>query len=285
MQNTAVELHANSKTIGTVLLEAGKIRAEDADSIIKVQKQYDLKFGDAAVKLGLITQEDIKYVVSQQFDFDCLSSDDNTVDKSVITAFQSFGNDVDRLRGLRSQLSLRWYTDHKILVIAPVKGKNGASYIAANLAVLFSQLGQKTLLIDANMRQPRQTKLFKLKNKLGLSDVLADRAGLEVIETHSKLTNLSLMSSGTIPPNPLELLGQSKIKNILSGLQAHYDVILLDTPAILEHCDAQILSAICHGTMLVAKRHSTLVSSIENAKQKIIVAGAEPVGIVLNAFK
>ncbi len=285
MQNTSVELHTNSKTIGSLLLEAGKIRAEDADRIIKAQKQYELKFGDAAVKLGLITQEDIQHVVSQQFDFDRLSSDDNTVDKSVIAAFQSFGNDVDRLRGLRSQLSLRWFTDNKLLVIAPVQNKGGASYIAANLAVLFSQLGQKTLLIDADMRQPSQTKRFKLKNKSGLSDILADRAGLEVIETHSKLTNLSLMSAGTIPPNPLELLGQSKIKQILGELQTHYDVILLDAPAILEHCDAQTLSAICHGTMLVAKRHATLVSAIEKAKQKIIVAGAEPVGIVLNEFK
>jgi chain length determinant protein tyrosine kinase EpsG len=285
MQSTAVELHTNNKTIGSLLLEAGKIRAEDADRIIKAQKQYDLKFGDAAVLLGLITQEDIRHIVSQQFDFHCLSREDNTVDKSVIAAFQSFGYDVDTLRGLRSQLSLRWFTGHKLLVIAPVIGKTGASYIAANLAVLFSQLGQKTLLIDADMRQPSQSKLFKLKNKAGLSDLLADRAGLEVIETHSKLTNLSLMSSGTIPPNPIELLGQSKIKNILSELQAHYDVILLDTPAILEHCDAQTLSAICHGTMLVAKRHSTRVSAIEKAKQKVLVAGAYPVGVVLNEFK
>jgi protein-tyrosine kinase len=285
MQNTSAELHTNSKTIGSLLLEAGKIRAEDADRIIKAQKQYDLKFGDAAVKLGLITQEDIKHVVSQQFDYESLSSDDHSIDKSVIAAFQSFGNNVEALRGLRSQLSLRWFTDNKLLVIAPVQKAEGASYIAANLAVLFSQLGQKTLLIDANMRHPSQSKLFKLKNKSGLSDVLADRVGLEVIETHSKLTNLSLMSSGTIPPNPLELLGKAKIKSVLDQLKSQYDVILLDTPAILEHCDAQTLSAVCHGTMLVAKRDSTLVSAIERAKQSIIVAGAEPVGIVLNDFK
>lgn len=285
MQNGVNETHSSKQTIGSLLLQAGKIKPEDADRILATQKQYGIKFGDAALKLGLITDQDIKQIVSQQFDFDCLSVDDDSISNKVIAAFQSFGEGVEALRGVRGQLTLRWFTENKILVISPVQAGCGASYVASNLAVLFSQLGQKTLLIDADMREPSQLGLFKMAEKSGLSDLIAGRVELDVVSTHPVLSNLSILSAGTVPPNPLELLGQPRFKSILASLEEQYDIVLIDSPAIEEHCDAQILSSLTKGALLISKKDETKISEIKQATQKIVVAGAQPVGIVLNTFK
>ncbi|VAW47660.1 Tyrosine-protein kinase EpsD, partial [hydrothermal vent metagenome] len=171
MENQLIETSQNKRTIGYLLLEAGKLKPQDTDLIIKTQQAQGLRFGDAAVQLGLITEEDIMQVVSSQFDYSCLTVGDDAIDPSVLTAFHSYGKEIEALRALRSQLLLRWFTENKSLVITAPTSKQGSSYIAANLAVLLAQLGQKTLLMDANMRQPTQQALFRTINRTGLSDV------------------------------------------------------------------------------------------------------------------
>ena len=116
MEHQLIEVGQNKRTIGHLLLEAGKLQPQDADQIIKAQKEYGLRFGDAAVKLGLVTKEDIVQIVSKQFDYSCLTVGDDSIDSRVITAFHAYGDDVEALRGLRSQLSLRWFAENKSLV-------------------------------------------------------------------------------------------------------------------------------------------------------------------------
>jgi len=285
VENQLVEMGQNKRTIGHLLLEAGKLKPQDADRIVKAQQEHGLLFGDAAVKLGLITEEDIMQVVSKQFDYSCLSVGDDAIDSRVIAAFYSYGKDVETLRAVRSQLSLRWFTDNRSLVISAPERKQGTSYIAANLAVLFAQLGQKTLLIDANMRHPVQHELFRSVNKVGLSDVLVKRAGVEVIQKIAKIDNLSFLPSGTMPPNPLELLGHARFEGLIKGLEQSYEVIIIDTPAMLEGSDAQAMAAVTKGVLLVVNKNDTKIADVEQAKQQIAIAGAEAVGVVLNNTK
>lgn len=285
MENQLIEVGQKKRTIGHLLLETGKLKPQDADLIVKTQKELGLRFGDAAVKLGLITEEDIMQVVSRQFDYSCLPVGDDAIDAKVLSAFHAYGQEVEALRALRSQLSLRWFTENKSLVITSPSPKQGSSYITANLAVLFAQLGQNTLLIDANMRAPVQQNLFRTTNKIGLSDVLVKRAGLEAIQAVSKIENLSLLSSGTIPPNPLDLLGHSRFDNLVGVLEKKYDIILIDTPAILENSDAQAMVAVTKGVLLVVNKNGAKIADVELAKQQVSVAGAEPVGVVLNNVK
>lgn len=285
MEHQLVEVAQSKRTIGYLLLEAGKLKPQDADQIIKAQKEHGLLFGDAAVKLGLITEEDIVQVVSKQFDYSCLSVGDESIDPSVLAAFYSHGQDIEALRALRSQLSLRWFAENKALVLTAPAPLQGTSYIAANLAVLFAQLGQNTLLIDADMRNPSQHKLFRLMNRSGLSDLLVKRVDLEVIQKIPKINNLSLLVSGTIPPNPLELLGHLRFEQLMNTLKKQYDVIIVDTSAMLESSQAQVMSAVTKGALLVVNKNKAKVEDVEFAKQKVLVAGAEPVGVVLNNCK
>ncbi len=283
MEHQLIEVGQNKRTIGHLLLEAGKLQPQDADQIIKAQKEYGLRFGDAAVKLGLVTKEDIVQIVSKQFDYSCLTVGDDSIDSRVITAFHAYGDDVEALRGLRSQLSLRWFAENKSLVLTAPRSGQGTSYTAANLAVLFAQLGQRTLLIDADMRSPAQHELFRIQNRLGLSDLLAKRVDLDVIQPVSKIANLSLLTSGTIPPNPLELLGHSRFEVLIQKLEEQYEVLVIDTPAMLENSDAQAMSAVTKGALLIVSKDNAKIADIEQAKQQILIAGAEPVGVVLNS--
>ncbi|MCF6345317.1 MAG: polysaccharide biosynthesis tyrosine autokinase [Thiomicrorhabdus sp.] len=285
MENQLIETSPNKRTIGHLLLEAGKLKPQDADLIVKTQQEQGLRFGDAAVQLGLITEEDIMQVVSRQFDYSCLTVGDDSIDPSVISAFYIYGKEIEALRALRSQLSLRWFTENKSLVITAPTAQQGTSYIAANLAVLFAQLGQNTLLVDADMRTPTQQKMFYTAGRIGLSDVLVKRAGLDAIQVIPKIENLSLLSSGTIPPNPLELLGHARFGNLIGALEERYDIIIIDTPAILESSDAQSMAAVTKGVLLVVNKNEAKIADVELAKQQISVAGAEPVGVVLNNAK
>ena len=270
--------------IGRILLETGKIKAEDADRILRMQKEHGLRFGDAAVKLGLVTEDDIRHVLFQQFDYPCLPDDSNAIDQEVVAAFRPHDHEVEELRRLRSQLALRWYAEHKFMVvIAPTAGQ-GASRIAANLAVVFSQMGERTLLIDADLRNPRQHKLFRLQSSPGLSDILAGRANAKIIQSIQGLTNLSVLPAGTEPPNPLELLDRPALSGLINDVAEQFDVILIDTPPALECADAQTLSARIGGALIVVRRHHARIADIEEVKQQLAVAGAEVVGAVLTDF-
>lgn len=285
MENQLTEIYQEKRTIGHLLQEAGKLKQQDAMRIIEVQKKHGLRFGDAAVKLGLLTDDDVLQVVSQQFDYDYLVPNDASVNSSIIAAFKPFGKEVEALRALRSQLSLRWFAGHTSLVITAPYKNYGASYISANLAVMFSQLGQNTLLIDADMRTASQCDNFKELNKIGLSDILAKRATIDAITQLTKLENLSVLSSGTIPPNPLELLGHGKFSKLHAELSNNYDVIIVDSPPALEFSDAQVLASNTKGAVIVAQKNKAKVSSINEVKEQLVVAGAMPLGVILNNLK
>ncbi|MEA1989583.1 MAG: chain length determinant protein tyrosine kinase EpsG [Pseudomonadota bacterium] len=285
MEKHATDTHTSPRTIGRLLLDSGKLNPSDADKIVQTQQQFNLRFGDAALKLGLITEDDILQVVSQQFDYDCLLPDDDSIDHTVITAFQAYGKEVEAFRALRSQLSLRWFAENDSLVVSAARPNSGTSYIAANLAVMFAQLGQKTLLIDANMRAPNQQDYFKISSKTGLSDVLAKRAGLDVIHSVTGLNNLSVLFAGTVPPNPLELIGHGRFSILHQELSSKYEVIIIDTPPMLEFSDAQAVLSVSKGGVIVARKNESEISDIDAVKQHMIVAGVEPLGVVLNNYK
>ncbi len=272
---------ANNPNIGLILLESGKINTEDADRIIKAQQEHNLRFGDAAVKLGLVTQADILHAVSQQFSYSSLSAENGAVEREVYAAFTNNTSDLEELRTLRSQLSLRWFSTHHSLVITSARSDTGVSNVVANLAVMFSRLGQNTLIIDADLRNPRQHNLFKLPNKLGLTDILAGRSDNSAIQSVAELSHLSVLTSGTDAPNPLELLSKTQF---WVEIEKDFDVILIDSPPAMQCADAQTISSKVKGCLVVTKTNFTRLSDVKNVQEQMDIAGAEVVGAVINNF-
>jgi receptor protein-tyrosine kinase len=275
------------RSIGALLLDSGRLTVEDAERVLRLQREQNLRFGDAALKLGLVTEADIQFALSRQFDYPYLLRGSSKVSESVIAAYEPFSAQVESLRTLRSQLMLRWFDRseaHKALVIVSPAPKEGRSFIAANLAVVFSQLGERTLLIDADMRQPTQHKLFGLENRTGLSAVISDRGGPVEIERVPGLRDLSVLPAGAAPPNPIELLSRPLFVELLAELRPRFDIILMDSPPASRYADAQAIAARAGAALVVARKDSTRLSLTKGVSESFAQSGATVLGAVLNAF-
>ena len=268
--------------IGKLLLEAGKLKQQDLMSVLRLQQEQNLRFGEAAVKLGLVTETDIRQALSSQFEHPCVSDNCEGFSPELVVATAPTDKKVEALRSVRSQLLLRWFKEgRKTLAIGCAKKLEGASYLAANLAVLFAQLGKKTLLIDADMRQPRQHEIFNLGNSKGLSDILAGRAEATISCSIKSFPTLSVMASGSPPPNPAELLVRPVFGALLSSLERSYDVILIDTSPFPYMSDFQAVATEAGGVLIAARRNVSRLAALTELKGKIIRSSAHLIGVVV----
>ncbi|MBF5038006.1 chain length determinant protein tyrosine kinase EpsG [Methylophilus sp. 13] len=278
--------HDNVSNIGRLLLDMGKITPEDTDRILRKQKDAGIKFGDAAKQLGLITEDDLQQVLSRQFDYAYLPAANAQYSPELVAAYQPFSPQVEGFRALRSQIMFRWLNEgFKAFTVVASDIEEGTSYIAANLAVVFSQLGKKTLLIDANMRKPYQQRIFNLKQPYGLSDILADRTpGADALFNIPDFTNLTVLSAGTVPPNPQELIGRPNFPQLVKYASSIFDVIIIDSPAITQGSDAQMLASVARGSVLVSRMNHTSVDQLKLLKNQIEGAGSNIIGAVVNNY-
>lgn len=191
----------------------------------------------------------------------------------------------EAMRQLRSQLTLRWFNlGNKSLALVGANLGEGCSYLAANLAVVFAQLGLRTLLIDANLRDPCQHRLFNLKNEIGLSDILAGDAGQLVINPLAAIENLSVLSAGTLLGNTQALLSRTTFIELMKQITPQYDVVLVDTAPGTMTADAQAAAACCSGALLVSRLNHTKLSELTEMRDQIEITGAKIVGSVINDF-
>jgi chain length determinant protein tyrosine kinase EpsG len=281
-------LHSHSgreNSMGRLLLDMGRLTPEDAERVVRVAKEEGMRFGEAAQHLGLVTEADIQQVLAHQFDYPYLHSGQGSFPVELVAAFQPFSAHVEMLRAVRSQLMLRWFSeDRKSLAIASVNSGEGASFFAANLAVVFSQLGEHTLLVDANLRQPRQHEIFHQEGRQGLSDILVGRADLSAISKVEYFVDLSLLPAGTLPPNPQELVSRSSFANLNQSLASKFDVILYDVPAFSTAADAFGISACAEGVLLVVHKNQTRLADVSAISEQLARSGTEVVGSVLLEF-
>ena len=279
LNNTAPLVRGADSSIGGLLLESGKITPENAERVLRMQKELGIRFGEAAVRLGLITEADIEQVLARQFDYPYLQPGAGKYPQELVAAYQPFSHQVETLRAVRSQLMLRWFArGSKSLVVLGMEPGDGASLFAANLAVVFSQLGEHTLLVDANLRAPRQHEIFDLKTRQGLSDVLAGRAELDIIAKVESFVALSVLAAGTLPPNPQELLSRTSFVSLNKQLESRYDVVLYDVPAYATGSDALAVAARAGGVLLVARKNKTPMAEVAAMAEQMTHSGAQGVG-------
>ena len=281
------EAALGKRTLGAILIDAGRLKVEDAERVLRLQREQNLRFGDAALRLGVLTQADIDFALSLQFDFPYLLPGQSAISEEVIAAYTPLAPQVESLRALRSQLMLRWLDaepEYKALAILSAARADGRSFIAANLAVVFAQLGERTLLIDADLRNPCQHRLFGLDNAVGLSAVLSGRAGPEVVQRIPLLPSLSVLPAGALPPNPQDLLARPAFPELLKQLATQLDVILLDTPAAAENADAQTIAMRAGAALIVARKNSARTWRVQGISDSVAQGRTTIVGAVLNSY-
>jgi protein-tyrosine kinase len=278
-EQASVEYDLNR--IGDALIAHAKLKEQDIERVLARQKEKNILFGEAAKELGLIADKDLKKVLSEQFGYSYIHDVNDHFHKSLVAAHTPFSNTVESLRSLREQLLIRWFNQgNKSLAIASVSKADGASELLANLAILFSQLNKKTLLIDADLRQPSHQKLFGIERKVGLANILANRQGKYEILREKLLPNLSILSAGTQAPNPQELLNREAFPRLLSDLEHVYDIILIDTsPADIGLDYLAVLSKV-KAAIIVARKDKTMLADLKMLKAQLDTTKAHVVGSV-----
>lgn len=168
------------------------------------------------------------------------------------------------------------------LMVTSAGPGEGKTTTVANLAITYAQTGKKVIVLDADMRKPTMHHCFALSNRVGLSNILSGQVKLEdgIKETH--IPGLFVIPSGTIPPNPTEILGSKRMEALLDELKSKFDLVLFDTPPALVVADAQITSSLCDGVVLVIDSGKVKREHAIKMKTNFELVNAKVLGVVLN---
>jgi len=265
--------------------EAGLLTEAQVTRVVELQASAGIRFGEAAVRLGLLTEQNVQAVLSEQFNYATALVPSEHLDKSLDIALMPFGLEAEAIRQIRAELSIRLSEQEKIslAIVSTIEGE-GKSYLAASLALAFSQMGKRTLLIDGDMRKPTQHLLFGLENKSGLSTMLAGRTAISGGTQAKGFPHLYILNAGPQPPNPLEILLQPALSNLMKQLADDFDVFIVDTPAAQTSSDAQTISQQVGMCLLVARQHHSRLDDLRQTQAQMKTAGAQIIGTVYNEF-
>jgi capsular exopolysaccharide synthesis family protein len=170
------------------------------------------------------------------------------------------------------------------IVCTSALAQEGKTATVVNLATSFAQLRKKVLLIEADLRKPRLHRIFRTRNLTGLTGHLTGKAALKDIIHQTPIENVWLISSGLIPPNPVELLNSKIMKDVLAEVSEAFDIVLLDSPPVLAVIDSVVISSIVEGTLLVIQGGQTRRRPFLAAVEQLRRANANIIGVVVNGL-
>ena len=285
---------SGDKPIGAILSGIGRLDADKVEQVLAHQRAHGGRFGEAAIALKLASTEDVVSALAQQFSYPYANPDRRKTSPELVTLNDPFSRQAEAFRAIRSQLMMR--------VVAPVNGVSGAaaarraiaiispdsgdgkSFFAANLAVVLAQLGGRTLLVDADLRGPRQHQVFDLPNPAGLSGLLAGRADGPVVQRVHDVPSLYVLPVGPTPPNPLELVERPAFAQLLAELCTRFEHVIVDTPAHRYGADGPVIAARCGLALIVARKHSSRIRALQ-ALVGVLGGGATQLaGVILNEY-
>lgn len=172
-----------------------------------------------------------------------------------------------------------------LLVTSSVPGE-GKTTVAANLAVAFAQAGRRTVLVDADLRHPEIHALFKCANDIGLTTLLRANPGTVTRALQpTDQTNLSVLPSGPIPPNPAELLGSQRMRAIIESLKDDADIVVFDSPPLRAVTDAAVLAPVVDATLLIIDAGRTRRAAVRQGREALVRVGARMIGATLNRVR
>lgn len=190
---------------------------------------------------------------------------------------------IESLRSLRTTLHFAFLEAHNniIMITGPSPGV-GKSFISLNLSVVLADSGKKILLIDADLRKGVLHNALNISRENGLSDLITDRITLEQALYHIPNTNIDMITTGSIPPNPSELLMHERFENLLETLSKEYDHVIVDSPPILAVTDSGIIGRIASATLMVVKAGRHSMGELDQCAKRLGQSGVNIKGIVFN---
>ena len=204
----------------------------------------------------------------------------------LVTFDGSYSTLGEAYRNLRTALMLsRAGAPPKVTLITSAVSGEGKTVTAVNTAAMLAHLGANTLLIDADLRRSRCHRVLHIENQLGLTEVLTGSRELGDMIRETEIENLDLLSSGSVPPNPAELLNSQTMAKTLSSLREIYEYIVIDSSPVLPVSDALVLTKLVDGIVVVANGAATPRQQVRAACGRIVRARGKILGVVLNKIK
>lgn len=276
---------AVDRSIGDLIREARSLTDEQIEQILLYQREHGVRFGEAAVALAYASDDDVIRALAQQFHYP-YAPDEGFGNPELVVADKPFSEEAETFRELRSQLMAEVLNGEEprraLAVLSPDIG-DGKTYLAANVAAAFSQLGARTLLVDADMRTPRLQQVFGLeKTPAGLSSILCGRAEQNIIHQVAGLPSLYMLPVGLIPPNPLELVQRPAFGLLIHELLSKFDYVIVDTPAAAHGADARVIAAKCGAALVVGRQGRSRMSKLQALLGTLAKGKAKVAGVVVN---
>ncbi len=275
----------NDRSIGSLISDSRHLAADQVERILAYQRERGIRFGEAAIALGYASADDVLFALSQQFHYPYAPDEQRRASPELTTLNEPFSLQAEAFRAIRSQITMRLPNDgaerRAIAVVSPDVG-DGRSFFAANLAVVFAQLSGRTLLVDADLRSPRQHQIFGLENTAGLSGILSGRAGAKVIQEVPGIASLFVLPVGTTPPNPVELVERPAFGLLIRELLSKFDHVVVDTPATVHGSDSGVIAARCGAALVVARKNKARVGQLQELVDTLAETPVKPLGVVFN---
>jgi capsular exopolysaccharide synthesis family protein len=206
--------------------------------------------------------------------------------KELVTSHGSYSSIGEAYRNIRTALLLsRAGGPPKITLITSAMSREGKTVTAVNTAVMLSQLGANTLLIDADLRRARCHRVLAVDNLLGLTEVLTGARDFREMVRSTEIPNLYFLSAGSVPPNPTELLNSAKMMDTMAQLKEHYEYIVIDSPPVLPVSDSLLLAKMTDGVVIVADGGATPRHQVKAACARLEYARAKILGTILNKIR
>jgi len=297
----------DDKDLRAELVAHFRLDSGDVEKIYEMMQATDASFSDAAMRLGLVTPADVEEALiraqgSARTDESGLietairriSSDRRVVLRQgervtpgpqLIIAHEPDNPRSENLRALRTELLLlnEGTRGANVVAILSASAGEGRSQLAAELAIAFAQLGRRTLLVDADMRNPRQHVLFGAKNDLGLSNAVT---GFDKPNYHPVvgLPLMHLLTAGAIPPNPLELLSDGRFEKLVTDWRNNYEFLVMDTPPVSQCADGLAVATLAGRVLVLGRTQHSSFKSTRAMLRRLATTQAKILGAVLNHF-
>jgi len=276
---------AKTKSIGELIQDARNLSADDLDRIGRYQRENDMRFGEAAIALGLADTEDVLQALAQQFKYAYADEETRKAAPELVMLNQPFGHQAEAFRAIRSQILMRTQgekgTRRPLAVVSHDTG-DGKTFFCANLAVALAQLGGKVVVIDADMRGARLDQVFGVPGGVGLSGVLSGRGGKGVVKSVPGIPNLYVIPVGVQPPNPLELVEGPSFGMLLREVSIKFDHVIVDTPAGCFGSDGVVIASRCGSALVISRKDANKVARLQELVGSLQAGQVRLAGVIMN---
>ena len=288
-----------------LLVDRHAISAETAATIRRIMQTEGVQWSVAAAMSGMLTSEQIEQALMWSQQRRCEGADEGIVERAMkrpkgqlvaraggsevkpgpqlLLAHDPYNPHGEKIRSLRTELLLLSDSATMFLAIVSSGPSEGRSALAAELAIAFGQLGRRTLLVDADLRKPSQHLLFQTSNDFGLAESIEGRHNA-ILHSVENVPAMSLLTAGTPPPIPLELLSDRQFDRLTDTWRRQFEFVIIDTPPVSQYSDGLTVATLAGRVLLVSRSVATSFKDMKEMLRRLALTRSQILGAVINNF-